>query len=198
MWHVCHRLKEEVADSVFVRRLAYGVTGARPQVTTPYNHAHGCAYSPTSIPPGPTCWAIGLKEGEAAGVAQVVAAALRQQEVVVGPRQGLPGHQVQVGLGDCIWVCVWGGWGGGGGQGVKAKGGSNGVGGKALGRGMGVWDWDRRDRPMGRLWKWECGKCERQQHLACQQLVCGTHQMTEMSRHQQPGVAVLPVSGSDR
>ena len=37
-----------------------------------------------------------LKEGQAAQVAQVVAAALCQQEVVVHGSQALPGHQLEV------------------------------------------------------------------------------------------------------
>jgi hypothetical protein len=58
--------------------------------------------TPSTTPPvqAHTRGAVGLEEGEAAGVAQVVAATLGEQEVVVGARQRLPGHQVQVALGD--------------------------------------------------------------------------------------------------
>lgn len=43
-----------------------------------------------------------LKEGEAASIAQVVAPALSQQEVVVDAGQALPRHQVKVEL----WLLV--------------------------------------------------------------------------------------------
>jgi hypothetical protein len=66
--------------------------------------------------PGPclTRGAVGLEEGEAARVAQVVAAALGEEEIVVVARQRLPGHQVEVRLGD--WEGGGLGRGGGGGK----------------------------------------------------------------------------------